>query len=249
MLLLDRLDVVILRGEKVAVAAVLAVMGGVVFLDVVNRTVADLGTGGRVGLVAGGAVLGALGALSRKPAASPALGAAVGAAAGVAGAVMPVLFVNGLVWSQPLALALTLWLGTIGASIAAYERRHLALDIGSKLWPAWLAPKIAALGHLVTAGFCLVLLWLASRSLFGYDLDGQPVQGHLEVWTASEGTAGNLSGTAIPKWVAVAAIPYGMVMLTFRFTLEAVKTWLGQIATGGDDTLHQLGIKDTGAAS
>jgi TRAP-type C4-dicarboxylate transport system permease small subunit len=74
-------------------------------------------------------------------------------------------------------------------------------------------------------------------------VDGAAVGGHLQVWSDSDGAAGVLPGTAIPKWAAVAAIPYGMAALAFRFTLEAWRTWTGRIVLdGGDDTLHQLGI-------
>ena len=151
---------------------------------------------------------------------------------------------NGLVWSQTLALALTLWLGTMGASLAAHSRRHLALDIGSKLWPASMAPKIAAIGHLCTAAFCLGLIFLAGRSIFGFELSGTHVPGHLDIWRDSDGAGGTLSGTGIPKWLASLAIPYGMAVIAFRFTLDAYRTWTGQLAIGEDDTLHQLGITE-----
>ena len=37
---------------------------------------------------------------------------------------------NGLIWSQTLGLALMIWAGFLGASLAARDRRHLALDAG-----------------------------------------------------------------------------------------------------------------------
>lgn len=240
---LERLDELLLRVEKTVVAAVLAVMGLVVFFDVVNRTVAGESPLFSAGLVVAGAVLGALAAGSRRRPVSPVRGAIAGGLGAAALAALPFVFPNGLVWSQPLALALTLWLGTIGASIAAHERRHLALDIGSKLWPAAVAPYAAAFGHLATGVFCVGLFVLAWRSLFGFSLDGQLVQGHIEVWSSSDGQGGTLSGTAIPKWAAVASIPYGMAMLAFRFGLEAWRAATGRAPTDADDPLHQLGIK------
>lgn len=242
MRLLGRFDAALLRVEHVVVAMVLAVMGSVVFLDVVTRSVAGKGPAFWAACLVIGAVAGALAGRSRKtPVAAP-VSAAAGVAAAAALCALPLAFPNGLIWSQPLALALTLWLGTIGASIAAYERRHLALDIGAKLWPARFAPIAAGIGHLVTAVFCVVLLGLAWRSMFGFELDGQHVPGHVEVWTSSDHAAGNLSGTDIPRWVAVASILYGMLVLAFRFTVEAVRLFMGLEATGGDDTLRMLGI-------
>lgn len=246
---LERLDAAVVRVERAIVAAMLAVMGFVVFLDVMHRvsTRVDSLLANPIFVAIAGAGIAALALRTRgSPAVAP-RAVAVGLALAGAQYAFVRLVPNGLVWSQSLALGLTLWLGTMGASLAAYERRHLALDIGSKIWPAAILPKITALGHFLTALFCVGILFLAARSLFGYELSGTHVPGHIDVWRQSDGAAGTLSGTAIPKWVAFLSIPYGMVVLAFRFTLEAAKTWMGLVAVGGDDTLHQLGIGDDAA--
>ncbi len=134
--------------------------------------------------------------------------------------------------AQPFALALTLWVGMLGASLAAHERRHLALDVGSKVWPASMRPWVAAVGHVVTALFCIVTLVLGWTSLGG----------HFTLWMETDGGGGTLSGTSIPKWAAVTAIPWGMGTLAFRFLLEAARTVRGEVPSDADDTLHQLGI-------
>lgn len=234
MLLLAKVDAALYRAEKAAVAAMLAAMGLVVFLDVVHRVATREGSWLAnpvvVGVVA--VVVAALAFRTRgKPAA---WGVGAGLAFVAAQAAFVKLVPNGLVWSQTLALALTLWLGLMGASLAAHERRHLALDVGSKLWPASMVNKAAAVGHFLTAAFCVGLLWLGWRS----------VGAHFDLWTSTEGAAGTLSGLAIPKWAANLAIPYGMAALGFRFALEGVRTWRGELEVGGDDTLHQLGIED-----
>jgi TRAP-type C4-dicarboxylate transport system permease small subunit len=233
--LIARFDEVLYRAERAVVAAMLAVMGLVVFLDVIHRMSTREGSlwASHLFVAALASVVASLALLTR----GVPNGVPKGIAAGIGVAVARLIFVavlpNGLVWSQTLALAFTLWLGTIGASLAAHDRRHLALDVGHKLWPPALAPKIAALGHLVTAAFCVVLLWLGSRS----------VMAHWDLWSATGHAAGNLSGLAIPKWFPALSIPYGMAALTFRFGLEAWRTWTGEVEAGsGDDTLHQLGI-------
>jgi TRAP-type C4-dicarboxylate transport system permease small subunit len=227
-------DDVIYRVERAVVAGMLVLMGLVVFLDVIHRVSTRSGSPLASPLVVASAatVVAAMALRTREvPMALP-----KGAAVGVAVAAFQFGFIrlvpNGLVWSQTLALALTLWLGTIGASLAAHDRRHLALDVGSKLWSKAMAPRAAALGHLITALFCLLLLWLSVRS----------VSQHIELWTATEGSAGTLSGTSIPRWTAYLAIPYGTAVLAFRFLLESWRTWRGDFEIGGDDTLHMLGI-------
>lgn len=254
--LLDRVDLAILRVEKAVVAVMLAVMGLVVFLDVAHRVSTRqeswLGSGIPLPFLGEGihlpylafvaTVVAGLALHTRGVSGAAWKGLLIALGIGAGQQIFIRVLPNGLVWSQTLALALTLWLGTIGASLAAYDRRHLALDIGSKLWPPSLAPKVAALGHVVTGLFCAGLFFLAWRSLFGYSLSGQHVPGHVDLWVDSGHVAGNLPGSDIPKWTAMAAIPYGMAVLSFRFLHEAYKTWTGQVPVGVDETLHQLGI-------
>jgi TRAP-type C4-dicarboxylate transport system permease small subunit len=243
---LERLDDLIVRAERFVVAALLSVMGLVVFLDVAHRVSTRTGSplNNPVVVTILGAVVATLAFRTRGVAQPLPKGLGVGVGLALAQIAFVYVLPNGLVWSQTLALALTLWLGTMGASLAAHSRRHLALDIGSKLWPASVAGKVAAVGHLCTAAFCVGILFLAVRSLVGFDLGGSHVPGHIDIWRGSDGAAGTLSGTGLPKWMAFVSIPYGMAVLAFRFSLEAARTWTGRVAVGGDDTLHQLGITE-----
>ncbi len=255
---LDRVDGWIYRFERWAVAAMLAVMGSVVFLDVVYRVSAttdsplvpdslEASLGSAAAPVWGGlifAVLGVLAFRTRGSEGAAPKGLAVGAAFGVLLFAYIKLLPNGIVWSQTLALSLTLWMGMTGACIAAYQRRHLALDVGSKLWPPSLAPKVSALGHFVTAAFCLLVVVLGILSVFGSGSGEARIPGHLDSWVDSEFASGTMTGTFIPKWVVMLSIPVGMLLLSFRFALQGIKVWTGREALGGDDTLRQLGLEE-----
>ena len=232
---IEAFDELLYRAEKAVVAGMLAIMGAVVFLDVLHRVSTREGSWLANPLVVaplvGGVAILAL--LTRGVSQPVAKGLGIGVGLAAAQFAFVKLVPNGLVWSQSLALALTLWLGTIGASLAAHDRRHLAMDVGAKLLPPSIAGKAAAIGHLLTASFCALLFVLGVRSVLG----------HWDLWTATDGAAGNLSGLALPKWFPALAIPYGMAVLVFRFTLDAWRTWTGRLEVGGDDTLHQLGIQ------
>lgn len=243
--MLSRIDQLLYRIERATVAGMLALMGVVVFFDVLHRVSSHTGPlANPVVIGLSFTALGTFAVLTRGGSMAPFKGIAVGLGVATGQQLFVRALPNGLVWSQPFALALTLWLGLIGASLAAYERRHLALDVGSRLWPAWLAPKVSAVGHFVTAATCLFLLWLGMRSIFGYELDGRVVAGHYAVWSGSEGAAGNISGVDIPKWVVFLSVPYGMIVLAFRFTLQGWRVWTGQEALSEDDTLQQLGLAE-----
>lgn len=255
---LERFDALVYEIEKRVVATMLAVMGLVVFLDVVYRVTATaespivpdaleaaLGPAAvPVWAVVVNGVVAGLAFRTRGDTGSAWKGAAVGLASGLGLYAYITLFPSGMIWSQTLALSLTLWMGMAGASLAAYQRRHLALDVGSKVWPAALAPKVAALGHGATAAFCVLVAVLGWRSIFGVGEGEAHIQGHFDTWVGSEFAAGTMTGTVIPKWMVMFSIPFGSAVLAFRFALEGVRVWLGREALGGDDTLHQLGLDE-----
>lgn len=234
MRVLSAVDAALFAAEKAIVAGLLSVMGLVVFLDVLHRVATRAGSWLADPLLVGPIVV-VVAAAALHTRGRPAWwGVGVGVAVVAAWQAFILLVPNGIVWSQTLALALTLWLGLMGASLAAHEGRHLALDVGPKLWPERLRGKVAAIGHFVTAIFCVGVLWLGWRS----------VAQHYGLWIDTDHAAGTLSGLPIPKWAANLSIPYGMLALGFRFTLEGVRTWRGEVELGGDDTLKQLGIEE-----
>lgn len=233
-----RIDGLLFRLERGLAATLISLMGIVVFFDVAHRMSTRAGslTASPYFVGSAAAILVALGLRTRGDGSVLWKSAVAGIAVGGGQPIFLHLFPNGLIWSQTFALSLTLWLGMLGASLAAHERRHLALDIGGRIWPEALRPKVAAVGHFVTAGFCGLLVILGTRSVIS----------HWELWTATEHAAGILSGLPIPKWAPAFAIPFGATMLSLRFLLEGVRTWTGDLKPAGDDTLHQLGIDTEG---
>ncbi len=265
--MLRRFDAGLVRVEKGAMAVLLLGMGLLVFLDVIHRVttrpegfltslaqgmvgasdgetpgVAAVRLGyGLWGLLAMGVATLAFrtrgqgwgGALARGVASACVLGASLFA--------FVHLVPNGIVWSQTLALALMLWLGFLGASVAARENRHLALDIGSKVWPKDKAHLVSALGNALTAGFCLFLLILSVVS----------VSHHYGDWQATSHAGGTLVGLPIPKWLAFLSLPYGWGVLAFRFSLIAWDAARGRVAAEEselDTAMRQLGIQPSASS-
>ncbi len=225
--------------EQRFVALAIGVMGVIVFLDVLHRVTArDLSWGWRGvwAVVAGFAVYGALRLRGRAPGAATVGVTVVSVGVGY-GAIrlFHVLVPNGLVWSQTLGLVLMLWVGVIGASMAARERRHLALDLGSKLWPQRLLPKVQGVGNVVTGFFCLALGVLAVVS----------VRDHLRDWNDTDGAGGVFPALPIPKWVAFAGVPVGFGVMAVRFFAQAVESFRGKVEE--DDAMAMLGLKDDAA--
>ncbi|MCG3173045.1 MAG: hypothetical protein GMKNLPBB_01221 [Myxococcota bacterium] len=143
-----------------------------------------------------------------------------------------VIFPNGLVWSQTLGLVLMLWVGCMGASTATYENRHLALDLGSKLWPKSILPYSQAVGNFLTGSFCVVLAILSLYSLKDHHGD----------YSATHGAGGVFEAMPIPKYLAFLVIPISFTFMAIRFYAQMIDGFRG--VTAEEDTLQMLGIKD-----
>jgi TRAP-type C4-dicarboxylate transport system permease small subunit len=234
--------------EKRFAATATGLIGAVVFLDVVHRTASReegllgrvLGPGPWTGPL--GTVLGIAFFTVVVQAALRMRGRAAGASTWGLAAVFSIggwlalraflwLLPNGLVWSQTLGLVLMLWVGVVGASMAAHDKRHLSLDLGSKLWPASLLPKVQGLGHLVTGSFCLVLAVLSCVSL----------RDHYRDWSSTAGAGGTFVALALPKFVAFSIVPVGFCVMGVRFFAQMLESFAGNVEE--DDALHMLGLQ------
>lgn len=160
---------------------------------------------------------------------------------------MLVVLPNGLIWSQNLALVLTLWVGFIGASMCTYENRHLRVEAAQRLLPAGWRPALAFLGGLLTTVVCLVLLWLSLRYVrFNY-----------QEYVATSGKGALILGLDLPKYQGFAALPVAFALMAVRFFVKALGALRGEVeapvdpvaAAGGAAGVDEAAVArlDTGA--
>lgn len=107
---------------------------------------------------------------------------------------------------QKLALVMMIWVALLGASMATYERSHLSLEMGEKIWPASLLHIVKAVGHGVTSAFCIGALLLsidlvASQRQLGVKIEDTP-------W--------------LSLWQAFLVVPYAFGAMAVRFLAQAV---------------------------
>lgn len=232
---LGRVDAALYRAEQKLVGAFLVLMAAAVFLDVVHRVFSrspgrlSLFLGDLLGrspdaldatitpvimvLVGFGVAYLAFrtrkpdpgqAPLPRGPALVRALIATVVLTAVIQGFVH--LVPEGVVWAPYFALSLFLWVGLIGASMATYASRHLALEMGEKLWPAKVQPYVRSLARIIAGLFALLLAVLGAMSMFD----------HFELWTETP-EASLIPAVDIPKWIVFAVVPYAFTMVALRF--------------------------------
>jgi C4-dicarboxylate transporter, DctM subunit len=110
-------------------------------------------------------------------------------------------FINlGWFWATKLALFLMIWVGFVGASVATKERKHLAIDVASRVLSPKGAKVAAFFSLVIAAGFCFVLAGYA------WDL------------VAESKEYGDREGVLpIPTWIIQTIIPFTLVVMGARF--------------------------------
>ncbi len=120
---------------------------------------------------------------------------------------------NGLPWSQQLALCAMLWVGFLGASIAARNRTHLALEVAQRIWPPRLRPAADFAARAAACGFSLLLAALA----IGF------ARFHYAEWAESDGAAGLFEGFPAPRFLVFGFLPLPLVSMGLRFLVHGVE--------------------------
>jgi TRAP-type C4-dicarboxylate transport system permease small subunit len=153
------------------------------------------------------------GEAKRSPLVNVVIAAIVTAAIGGLVELYVTLLPGGFPWAPKMALCLMLWVAFLGASMATYEKAHIALEVGEKLWPKSLQRWIKTLAHFITTAFCVVLFVLSIMSL----------SGAYETWDATDGH-GAIVPTLdwLPQWVVFIIFPYVFLAMAVRFAAQTV---------------------------
>ncbi len=132
-------------------------------------------------------------------------------------------FSTGIDWADVTIRHMVLWVGLIGASIAAKEKRHLSIDIASRLIPKKWYHLVEAGLCLVTFAICLLLFW--ASVLFTK---------FLHEWGAGslEGTTAMVAGMILP--IAFAGIGLRFLLRAFRELVDFYNKVKGRADSAAD---------------
>jgi len=122
----------------------------------------------------------------------------------------------GIPGAGPIVQHLVLWVGFLGAAIAAREGRLLSLATGS-LVPEGRPRQVAGLVAAIIGSAVSVILALAAVE-----------------FVQSERGVGSSFGAGIPTWVAELVLPFGFALIALRLAWRASSHWGGRLlaATG-----------------
>ncbi|MFZ5724102.1 MAG: TRAP transporter small permease [Pseudomonadota bacterium] len=108
-----------------------------------------------------------------------------------------------LVWVDPFLRVAVLWMALLGASIAARDNEHIAIDIATRFLPDRVARPVAVLTSLCAALICGVVGW------YGF------------LFVQSEREYGSMAFGTVPVWVCEAAIPVAFALIALRYLIVA----------------------------
>lgn len=122
---------------------------------------------------------------------------------------------SGLLWADPLMRHVVLYLGAVGAMIAAARMNHITVDVVSRVLPARLKPARRAVVYGATAIASYLLAIAAARLVI------------------DERTYGEVAFLGIPVWVVQLILPIAFAVITYR-TVLAIFLGREQAEAGAD---------------
>lgn len=114
------------------------------------------------------------------------------------------LFDSGLVWGDPLAKVLVLWVALLGAMAATRDDNHINIDLLSRFFPDRLKAMIRFITYLFAALVCTVVAYHAARLVI---IDHE---------------AGTLAFATVPTWACELIIPAGFALMGLRFLFASI---------------------------
>lgn len=221
-----RLDELWHHGERLLCGGLFLIMALMVFAAVVTETFGNRHRWSDVAILAGVCVVAVrTRAVKAGETRSPwprSLAVAGVATLVIAGAVYLYTerYPGGFIWAQKLALVMMIWVALLGSSMATYERSHLSLELGEKLWPTAIVHVIKALALALASAFCAAAMLLAIALVQHQRLEGAPV----------------VANDWLPTWAAFVIVPYAFAAMTVRLLAQSYTT----VTRTGEPTEERL---------
>ncbi len=214
---LRRLDELWHQGERTLCGALFLIMALMVVASVITETFGNRRSWVDVGALAL-VCLAAVRTRAIKPGERAwswprSLATAAAATAVIAGAIYLYTerYPGGFIWAQKMALVLMTWVAMLGASMATFERSHLSLEMGEKLWPSSVVHLVKAVALGVASAFCAAATLLAIKLVLDQRHEGAPV----------------VANEWLPTWVAFLIVPYGFAAMALRLLAQTATTATG----------------------
>ena len=114
------------------------------------------------------------------------------------------IFQSGFLWADNLVRVMVLWVGLIGAMVAARRNQHISIDIVSRLLPQRMKNAVNAVLNLFATVVCGLVAYYSWRFVRMEYLDGVVAFGLIPTWTIE---------LILPISFGVMALRYFVLML------------------------------------
>jgi TRAP-type C4-dicarboxylate transport system permease small subunit len=114
------------------------------------------------------------------------------------------VFSTGIVWADTLTRHIVLWIGFLGACLAAKEKKHISIDLLPMIFPTKVSLAIGLLISIFNCVVCVTLLYAS------YD------------FVQVERAGGSIAFAGIPLWLFESIFPIAFAIMAFRFGRELV---------------------------
>lgn len=114
------------------------------------------------------------------------------------------VFAEGILWGDILLRHLVLWVGFIGASLATREEKHINIDLFTRFLSKGLKEFVRIITNIFAAFICAVLTYAAQN------------------FVLDEKVMGTTIFNDIPVWYFQVIIPFGFMVMSFRFLVLAL---------------------------
>jgi TRAP-type C4-dicarboxylate transport system permease small subunit len=114
------------------------------------------------------------------------------------------VFESGMIWADPALRVLVLWVGLVGAMVAARDDRQITVDAVTRLVGERWRLGIRVLTDLFTAVVCVAVAWHSVRLVL------------------EDRAAGLTAFGGIPVWVCEVVLPLAFAVIGLRYLLFAV---------------------------
>lgn len=123
-----------------------------------------------------------------------------------------------LVWADPFLRVAVLWIGLLGASIAARDNAHIAIDIATRYLGGVAARAAGVLLSLFAAAVCGIVAW------------------HAFLFVRDEYAGGMTAFAQVPAWVCEAIMPVAFALISVRYLLHAAGVATGRRPVRPEET-------------
>jgi len=111
---------------------------------------------------------------------------------------------SGLIWAEPLARIIVLWITLMGAMIASRHNQHIAIDVVVKKLSDRFRIITIRISSIFTATICFVVAWYSFQ------------------FVLEEYKYGGIVFANIPNWICEAIIPVAFFVIAIRYLIASM---------------------------